>query len=39
MSLNDPLANVMSHLVNCESKGKSECLITPVSKVISKKQL
>jgi len=32
--LNDPLANVMSLILNNESIGKSECLIKPVSKVI-----
>lgn len=32
--LNDPLANVMSLMLNNESIGKSECLIKPVSKVI-----
>ena len=32
--LNDPLANVMSLILNNELIGKSECLISPVSKVI-----
>ena len=32
--LNDPLANVMSLIVNNELVRKSECLIKPVSKVI-----
>ena len=32
--LNDPLANVMSLVLNNELIGKSECLIKPVSKVI-----
>ena len=32
--LNDPLANVMSLILNKELIGKSECLIKPVSKVI-----
>ena len=32
--LNDPLANMMSLILNGESIGKSECLIKPVSKVI-----
>ena len=32
--LNDPLANVMSLMLNNESIGKSECLIKPVSKII-----
>lgn len=34
MSLNDPLANCMSHILNCEKKGKSECLLTPTSKML-----
>lgn len=34
--LNDPLANVMSLILNNETIGKSECLIKPVSKVIKK---
>lgn len=32
--LNDPLANLMSLILNNELIGKSECLIKPVSKVI-----
>ena len=32
--LNDPLANVMSLILNNELTGKSDCLIKPVSKVI-----
>lgn len=32
--LNDPLANVMSLLLNNEAIGKSECLVKPVSKLI-----
>lgn len=32
--LNDPLANVMSLILNSESIGKSECVIKPVSRVI-----
>lgn len=36
MSLNDPLSNVMSHLLNCERVGKKECIVRPVSKIISK---
>lgn len=32
--LNDPLANMMSLILNSELIGKSECLIKPVSKVI-----
>ena len=36
MSLNDPLANVLSHILNCERKGKSVCDVGPISKVISR---
>lgn len=32
--LNDPLANVMSLILNNELIGKSNCLIKPVSKII-----
>ena len=32
--LNDPLANVMSLILNNELIGESECLIKPVSRVI-----
>lgn len=32
--LNDPLANVMSLILNSESIGKPDCLIKPVSKII-----
>ena len=34
--LNDPLANVLSSIVNKEKVGKDECLVTPFSKVIKK---
>jgi len=34
MSLNDPLANVLSHILNCEKKGKTSCQIAPSSKII-----
>jgi len=34
MSLNDPLANILSHILNCDKLGKIECLIRPSSKVI-----
>ena len=34
--MNDPLANVMSHIYNCELKGKKECLVKPVSNLILK---
>ena len=32
--LNDPLANVMSQILNNELIGKTECLIKPTSKLI-----
>ena len=32
--LNDPLANVMSLILNSEAIGKSECLIKPISNII-----
>lgn len=34
MSLNDPLANVMSHILNNEKIGRSECIVKPASKLI-----
>ena len=34
MSLNDPLANVLSHILNNELKGKSLCEVTPSSKIV-----
>jgi len=34
MSLNDPLANVLSHIYNCEKIGKKECVVTPISKIV-----
>ena len=34
MSLNDPLSNVLSHILNCDKMGKTECLVRPSSKVI-----
>jgi len=34
MSLNDPLSNVLSHVLNCDKKGKNECIVNPVSKLI-----
>jgi small subunit ribosomal protein S8 len=34
MSLNDPLANALSSIMNAENVGKPECVIKPVSKVI-----
>jgi len=32
--LNDPLANVMSEILNNELIGRQECIIKPVSKII-----
>jgi len=34
MSLNDPLANTMSHILNCEKKSKKECIIRNSSNLI-----
>ena len=34
MSMNDPLANAISHILNCERLGKSECKVDNMSKVI-----
>ena len=34
MSLNDPLSNALSHILNCEKVSKSTCIIKPSSKVI-----
>ncbi len=36
MSLNDPLANTLSKILNCEKSGKKECLVRPSSKIIIK---
>jgi len=36
MSLNDPLANALSSILNAEKIGKSECIIKPISKVIKR---
>lgn len=36
MSLNDPLANMFSQIVNCEKIGKDVCTVKPVSKTIKK---
>lgn len=33
MSLNDPLANVLSKIQNAESMGKSECVVAPKTKI------
>ncbi len=34
MSLNDPLSNALSHILNCEKVSKTTCNITPTSKTI-----
>ncbi len=34
MSLNDSLSNALSHILNCERKGKKECEVRPVSKML-----
>ena len=34
MSLNDPLADALSHIKNVERVGKMECVIKPASKLI-----
>ncbi len=34
MTLNDPLSNALSNILNSEKKGKSECIIQPNSKII-----
>jgi small subunit ribosomal protein S8 len=34
MSLNDPLADALSHIKNTERVGKMECTIKPASKLI-----
>ncbi len=36
MSLNDPLANALSKVLNFEKVGKSDCVIKPISGVIKK---
>lgn len=36
MTQNDPLASVLSHILNCEKKGKPSCLVTPSSKIVLK---
>ncbi|MBN1544605.1 30S ribosomal protein S8 [Candidatus Woesearchaeota archaeon] len=36
MSLNDPLSNTMSKILNCEKVGKKECVVKPTSEVIKK---
>ncbi len=34
MSLNDPLGDALSHILNCEKIGRSECILKPASKVL-----
>ena len=34
MSLNDSLANTMSHILNCEKKSKISCTVKNSSKII-----
>lgn len=34
--LNDPLANAFSKIMNAELTGKNECMLKPVSKLLSK---
>tara|TARA_Y100000310_G_scaffold275502_1_gene292068 strand:- start:147 stop:539 length:393 start_codon:yes stop_codon:yes gene_type:complete len=34
MSLNDPLANAMSHILNCEKKSKTSCTVKDSSGLI-----
>lgn len=34
--MNDPLANVLSHILNCEKQAKNECIVKPVSKLVVK---
>lgn len=34
MVMNDPLANVLSHIYNSEKIGRKECIVTPKSKLI-----
>ena len=36
MTLNDPLSNVLSSILNCEKIGKKECIVKPVSSLIKK---
>lgn len=36
MSLNDPIANALSHILNCERTAKQSCIVKPSSKVIKK---
>ena len=34
MTLNDPLANVLSNIINSEKKAKKECFVKPNSKLV-----
>jgi small subunit ribosomal protein S8 len=34
MTLNDPLANALSHLLNCEQDAKSEAYVKPATKML-----
>jgi len=36
MSMNDPIANAISHILNCEKLGRPECRIENVSKLMKK---
>jgi small subunit ribosomal protein S8 len=36
MTLNDPLSNVLSNILNCEKSGKKECTVGNSSKLIKK---
>jgi small subunit ribosomal protein S8 len=36
MSLNDPLANMLSQIFNCEKTGKDICTVKPFSKIMKK---
>ena len=36
MALNDPISNVLSHILNCEKAGKKECVVRPSSNIIKK---
>ena len=33
MALNDTLANILSHILNCEKKGKEDCIVSNISKI------
>lgn len=36
MSMNDPIANALSHILNCEKNAKSSCVVKPSSNVVKK---